>query len=268
MSFILQAIKKRAVDIPNSISSTASTPVNSVTFQSNFIGWGILLTLAIFIALTIGYWFGDRQALNHIVRVNNAGLSNEHAASLPTIKPIVKPTLSANKALLPATPTNSTAMQPASANIERYFDHPQDYQPAVNNHTPEQFNNTAKPAIKLSVKAVPGVSAQLLSQVQSAIEETADKPPVNVETVHQAKKVTIPSLAELPESIKQQLPKLHFSLHIYASDGQSWVRANGVDSHQGDSIAAGVTLVKIEPQQVILQFHQQQFSMPALTNWR
>jgi len=63
------------------------------------------------------------------------------------------------------------------------------------------------------------------------------------------------------------IPSLDFKQHIYASDGEGWVNVNGRDRYEGDVIADGLILDKILPQQVILTYRGEKFSLPALTNW-
>jgi hypothetical protein len=67
--------------------------------------------------------------------------------------------------------------------------------------------------------------------------------------------------------VQQALPKMIFTMHMYASDGNGWVRVNGEDLHEGDKIAGKVTVVEIKPQQVLLSYKQHYFMLPALSSW-
>ncbi len=71
----------------------------------------------------------------------------------------------------------------------------------------------------------------------------------------------------MPTSLQNALPSLQFQMHIFASDGQGWVRVNGKDIHEGEKIAEHLYLDKILPQQVILRFRGERFAMPALSSW-
>ena len=71
----------------------------------------------------------------------------------------------------------------------------------------------------------------------------------------------------MPAWVQEGLPRLSFEQHIYASDGEGWVKVNGRDRYEGDSIANGVIIDEILPQQVILTYRGEKFSLPALTNW-
>lgn len=78
----------------------------------------------------------------------------------------------------------------------------------------------------------------------------------------------IPRISELPERILVQLPAMVFSAHMYSSDDQErWVRVNNRRLQEGDSIDKNVSIVKIEPQFVVLSFSDTQFKMNALTDW-
>jgi hypothetical protein len=77
----------------------------------------------------------------------------------------------------------------------------------------------------------------------------------------------IRSVTEMPEWVQNGLPTLQFDMHIYASDGQGWVRVNGRDRYEGDYINKELFLNKILPQKVIFTYRGEKFSMPALSSW-
>lgn len=128
-----------------------------------------------------------------------------------------------------------------------------------------------KPVVKetnYQVEAVEGVSDDLLARFQAAIDDTKTMPkkalkPKSVET----QTSDVKSLTQMPTWVQEGIPSLHFEQHIYASDGDGWVNVNGRDRYEGDSIADGVYIDKILPQQVILTYRGEKFSLPALTNW-
>ncbi len=83
-----------------------------------------------------------------------------------------------------------------------------------------------------------------------------------------AAKTNVIPIGLLPSTVQHQLPKMNFNQHIYSSTpAKRWVKVNGNERHQGDVIAPGVKLVKIEARDVILAFDGYQFSMPALSEW-
>ena len=126
---------------------------------------------------------------------------------------------------------------------------------------------TAKKSIQNNfvVEAEAGVSDALLASFQSAIEETKamDVPKENTAIDNSE---LIP-LTQMPTWVQDGVPSLAFEMHIYASDGQGWVRVNGRDRYEGDYIARELLLNEILPQQVILSFRGEKFTMSALSSW-
>jgi len=115
--------------------------------------------------------------------------------------------------------------------------------------------------------ATEGVSEDLLTRFKEAVNETKiDQSPMRQST-NTSTETALPAIHEMSSSIQNALPSLQFEMHMYATEGQGWVRVNGEDKHEGDEIAQGVLLVQILPQQVILGFKNEQFTMPALSNW-
>lgn len=125
---------------------------------------------------------------------------------------------------------------------------------------------TEQPKFELS--SVEGVSPELLEKFQSAIEETSDSTnEQQIASNNQAEHENIRPLTDMPLSVQNAIPALQFEMHIYASDGNGWVKVNGRDRYEGDVIATDVFLDKILPQQVILSYRGEQFSLPALSSW-
>lgn len=116
------------------------------------------------------------------------------------------------------------------------------------------------------VEATDGVSDELLASFQSAIEETK-------QTNEQARQVednsqaSLTSLTQMPSWVQDGVPSLQFEMHIYASDGQGWVRVNGRDRYEGDYIGRELLLNEIRPQEVVLSFRGEKFTMAALSSW-
>ena len=114
------------------------------------------------------------------------------------------------------------------------------------------------------VEAADGVSDDLLARFQAAIDDTKDSTDAELS---QTVEGNIKSLTQMPVWVQEGVPSMRFDQHIYASDGAGWVKVNGRDRYEGDSIANGVIIDKILPQQVILTYRGEKFSLPALTNW-
>ncbi|MFT5812673.1 MAG: general secretion pathway protein A [Psychroserpens sp.] len=115
------------------------------------------------------------------------------------------------------------------------------------------------------VKAEEGVSDALLASFKSAIEQTqqSDEPIDNFAVENSE---LIP-LTQMPTWVQDGVPSLAFEMHIYASDGLGWVRVNGRDRYEGDYIGRELLLSEILPQQVVLSFRGEKFTMAALSSW-
>lgn len=87
--------------------------------------------------------------------------------------------------------------------------------------------------------------------------------PTTIEIVDQ-----VQGIAQLPEHILVQLPAMVFSAHMYSStDEDRWVRVNNRRLQEGGSVDNNVSIVRIEPQYVVLSFRGTEFKMAALTDW-
>jgi type II secretory pathway predicted ATPase ExeA len=136
--------------------------------------------------------------------------------------------------------------------------------------------------VNYNVTNVDGVSSDLLALFQAAVNETNVESSPNNQSIdnrledtsntyqssfNSNDEVTIRPLTQMPQQLQNALPSLQFEQHIYASDGQGWVNVNGRDRYEGDYIGDSLIVEKILPQQVILSFQGEKFSLPALTNW-
>ncbi|KJG37465.1 hypothetical protein UA32_13275 [Photobacterium angustum] len=155
----------------------------------------------------------------------------------------------------------------------------------------DSYATATKPAAKQSGDQDPyqldnldlsGLSPKLAAQLKSAIvatdgesyqdneldrsgDEVDDQPVVKAPKQSQSKVIPI---GLLPASIQNQLPKMNFEQHIYSSTpAKRWVKVNDKELHEGDSIAPGVKLARIESRDVVLKFDGYEISMPALSEW-
>lgn len=116
------------------------------------------------------------------------------------------------------------------------------------------------------VKATEGVSDELLASFQSAIEETKQVDESN-ENIERSSDTNLTPLTQMPTWVQDGVPSIAFEMHIYASDGQGWVRVNGRDRYEGDYIGRELLLNEIRPQEVVLSFRGEKFTMAALSSW-
>jgi hypothetical protein len=147
---------------------------------------------------------------------------------------------------------------------------------------PEQLTVSATKKVQVrtekdfTLSEVEGVSDDLLARFQAAIEATKfDDVAIDTSKVlddvdsdiTDNDRSEVKPLTQMSQKLQNALPSLQFEQHIYASDSQGWVNVNGRDRYEGDYISDNLLVEKILPQQVILSFNGEKFSLPALTNW-
>lgn len=127
-----------------------------------------------------------------------------------------------------------------------------------------KVNEIAEPK-EIKLTQVEGVSQELLQQFESALKDKSDGLEYTDDTEASSKDIS--PIEKMPLWVQNGVPQLQFEQHIYASDGQGWVKVNGRDRYEGDTIARELILVEILPQKVVLNFRGEKFTMPALSNW-
>ena len=106
------------------------------------------------------------------------------------------------------------------------------------------------------------VSPDLLQRFEAAVNDTSG----NDNTSKRAS--VIPPLGELSRSFQQQVPAFSYDSHMYRSRAsQRWVELNGQRLYEGDALNQ-LTILRIEPQKVVLVMDSQAFSQAALEDWQ
>jgi len=106
------------------------------------------------------------------------------------------------------------------------------------------------------------VSPDLLQRFEAAVNNTSgdDNTPERASV--------IPPLGELSRSFQQQVPAFSYDSHMYRSSAsQRWVELNGQRLYEGDALNQ-LTILRIEPQKVVLVMDSQAFSQAALEDWQ
>lgn len=133
--------------------------------------------------------------------------------------------------------------------------------------------NTSKEVIgeeankKIEFTQVEGVSDELLEQFKKALKTKDTTSTDDYITDLESRSRNVEPIEKMPMWIQNGVPTLQFEQHIYASDGKGWVKVNGRDRYEGDTIARELTLVEILPQKVVLNFRGEKFTMLALSSW-
>ncbi|WNC67923.1 general secretion pathway protein GspB [Thalassotalea nanhaiensis] len=149
---------------------------------------------------------------------------------------------------------------------------------------PRVTDTTEPVKFSLNKDELGGVSPELLEAFESALDdsnkplesEEVEEPVVDLSKrfiepdvdLRKSKSVPVKPLAQMPQWLQNEVPSLHFSLHMYTSDvASSWVRLNGKDYYTGGITKDGLVIEEIQPQTVVLQFQGQRFSLKALSSW-
>lgn len=106
------------------------------------------------------------------------------------------------------------------------------------------------------------VSPDLLQRFEAAVNDTSSSDDNRADTS------VIPSLSELSRSFQSQIPTFSYDSHMYRSSAsQRWIELNGQRLYEGDALNQ-LTILRIEPQKVVLVKDSQAFSQPALEDWQ
>lgn len=235
-----------------------------IWWQHKSVQIAVVVSLLLVVSMA-GYWFGKKEPLSVVsselpekienqVITPNAKPQEEEKAE-PNDEPEVK--------LIALNPSNKTKDPMTEVLIKK-----EPEQKIVSEKQPPSVKYEAKVDDDYQIEAVEGVSDDLLARFKAAMDESQDQTIPSQET-EEINSVTgeFQPLTQMPAWVQNGVPNLHFEQHIYASDGQGWVNVNGRDRYQGDMIAPELQLKKILPQQVILKYRGEVFSLPALTNW-
>ncbi len=236
------------------------------------------ITVSFVSVLIIGLWWGkslttpiiqaeNKQTMTSVAITNEAVISEDVLAEPKTvavIKPDIQPKVINNKLEADQKKTSSTQVVKVVSSIKEA--EPLIISPKV---VTKQADNTAAKAgnNNYQVNAVDGVSNEFLARFQSAIDETSTEQNTRSSLLNQNNIAIAPPLTDMPAWLQKQIPSLEFDMHIYASDGQGWVKVNGRERYEGDKIAEDLFLNKILPQKVILSYQGEHFSLPALSSW-
>jgi general secretion pathway protein B len=101
---------------------------------------------------------------------------------------------------------------------------------------------------------------------EHAVQETEKNPDYQV-TQATRNSSRVEPVELLPDGLQALLPALKYQAHIYSSSvDKRWIKLNGRELYEGDSIGA-LTVREIAPEQSVLDFDGYQFSLKALQDW-
>ncbi|PQJ88234.1 general secretion pathway protein GspB [Aliivibrio sifiae] len=114
-----------------------------------------------------------------------------------------------------------------------------------------------------------GLSPELAARFESILNEPSE---VEERNESDSAKYGDSSYVELDKKGAQfsgRLPPLNFQTHNYTSKAsRRWVKVNGREVNLGGHISNGITLLEINPRNVVIDFEGQKIEIPALYEWK
>lgn len=127
---------------------------------------------------------------------------------------------------------------------------------------PSESEPTGQAASQRQALDLSTVSPDLLQRFEAAVNDTSSSDDSRTDTS------IIPSLSELSSAFQRQVPAFSYDSHMYRSSAsQRWIELNGQRLYEGDALNQ-LTILRIEPQKVVLVQDSQAFSQPALEDWQ
>ncbi|NOH81765.1 general secretion pathway protein GspB [Vibrio sp. RE86] len=105
------------------------------------------------------------------------------------------------------------------------------------------------------------LSPELAHRFESAIKTTSD--------VDQVQRDDISYLEHQTERWSGELPAMNFQTHVYSNrPDKRWVKINGIEYNEGETMKNGVELISIEQHSTLIQFRGELIEIPALYDWQ
>ncbi|GEM78364.1 general secretion pathway protein GspB [Vibrio superstes] len=113
-----------------------------------------------------------------------------------------------------------------------------------------------------------GLSPELASSVASVLENPSS---YQVDEINEDElsNVQVVELDKDSERFRGRLPALNLQTHMYASNPKHrWVKVNGSELQEGDSIDGDIKIVEIAPRYIVVEFSGEKIEIPALYDWQ
>jgi len=232
MSYILEALRRsereRQHMAPPSIHTSHTIQYGDMSHTSpGLLKWVAIVLLAGAAITAAILWTQEHP----ISPVDQAGMPREPALAKPEA------------------PAPRTVPSRVSATTQTV--HPPE---VVRSENPSGRDNSTTPQ-----QPADGQQAKAPSQTTPILREPIPAVPV---------KQDVPAISQLPVSLQNALPSISIAGHIYAdAPAARMVMVNGKITHEGDTIAPGLTLETITPGGIILKFQETRFHMGVFQHW-
>lgn len=126
---------------------------------------------------------------------------------------------------------------------------------------PARSELAPRPKRQLAARAKPQTEgAAHEAQAAASGRTAAPDQPVDTVAADDSGEQTVMTMAELPNSVRQELPALRISVHAYSDNPAA--RLVGIDNRilrEGDSVVPGLTLEQITPDGMIFSYREYRF---------
>ncbi|MGM0525690.1 MAG: general secretion pathway protein GspB [Pseudomonadota bacterium] len=130
-------------------------------------------------------------------------------------------------------------------------------EPTVVNQQPQQRDTSSRQPLDLN-----SVSEDLLAKFEQAVKESSSS------GGESQRSSVMPALADLESEFRGQVPEFSYDGHMFVSNrADRWIEFNTQRLYVGDNFQ-GLTVERIEPQQVVLSLQGKAFTVEALEDWR
>lgn len=262
MSFILDALKKSDSERQRQ-SGPVLFEIRTAPRRGGLPVWAIVLGVLLLVNLVALVWFVTRAPARDAaaagVPVATGGTAMTSAATPATtgLAPTAATAVTAATTTVATTPATASAAMPSATPTAM---------PAV---TPPGTAAVLPPrpadATATSVAAATGAAADPDYTGNPADYEEAlpaDRPPPAHASRDTAERNMVPTIAQLPAAIGNQLPPLRLDLHVYATRAADrFVMINMQRLREGDATQDGVRVEEITPSGAILSFRGTRFQL-------
>lgn len=131
----------------------------------------------------------------------------------------------------------------------------------------ENTTSEQKPLLDIDDLDLSGLSPELAARFESVLSE-----PAEYEIEENPESIESDGYLQLDKSGSQlvgRLPALNFQTHNYTSKpSRRWIKVNGKEVNVGGSITPAISLLEINPRNVVIEFKGQEIEIPALYEWK
>ncbi len=253
MSLILEALQRSDQErVARDSVPGIHTPQPVMESGGGAIRW--LLSLGLFLLLGGGlawYLFSAPQLEEQQASAMPEPVATQATAPAPTAAPVEPPATVPREAVVVVPMVNQALGEAEVA--------------ALYSQVSEDLREEAPPAPRPTAQEPADAAAlpvdALVAAAQQELSSLQDQPVASAEPA-------LPMVQELPQRIRDEIPSIFFSNHDWSGDAaRRQVTLNGEVRREGDAVVAGVRLLEIRRDDIVLDYRGNLFRLRALNSW-